>query len=1115
LKVGVSNINYDMSGYDLRKWAKELLNYLHVYTWDESCQGIFMPDYSYLISSDIGNSLVKGTDGKLFTNGSGSLGVIISSSTGATFTSAITFTGPGVSVSGSTVTISGGTGGSGTVTSVGMTVPSAFSVTPSTITTSGIFAIIGAGTINDYVRGDGSLATFPSVGTGTVTSVATAGLISGGIITTTGTITTSMNTNKLVGRYSAGTGIMEEITVGSGLSLSSGGTLSNSATYTSPLINKGDVFVRNASGDTRLPVGADTQVLVADSTTTTGLKWTTQSAATPTGYYLAISDSTTQDNPTANTPRAVKFNTTDLANGFSLQTQTAVFTGTINNGGAGAGTILNVTGVASGTLKIGMVLTGGSITAGTFISAFLGGTGGVGTYEVSVSQLKTSATYTGTMTSQIVVANTGIYNLQFSSQLDKSDAGVDIANFWLRRNGTDIPSSAGNLSLQGASPAYMMAAWNYVIQLVAGDIIELYWASPDANMSIYSEVVQTSPYPHPAIQSTILTITQQSGIMAGTGITAINSLTGAVQTLITGNTGSSFNISSTGTSHTFNLPTATSAVTGVLSSTDWSTFNNKANTALSNLASVSINISLLAQANVDLGSTLNPFRDLYLDGAGTYGTNYFKLTGTPTSARTVTLPDLASYTLAQITNAQTFTGLQTFNNGVSVATGQTYQLGGSNLLYANPSTSTKTLILGLSAGNTSITGNDIVIVGYNAGNALSSAIYTTLVGSEAGFSLTSCSANTFIGYHAGYYSTSTIGQNTYIGSRAGEGTAVGAHNNNIGIGWQTMQAISSGTFNTVVGGNSASAMKGGINNVFIGYNVAPNVTTGANIANNTGVGMNAFSALTDGVYNTVVGRDGGRVLTTGGYNTLLGGFTETIATSQSSICIGMYAKSTLSNQFVVGADGATSGIGVINNIFLGRGVSAVSANTGALTMQTTGINAGITDTSASQSVFNIAGAKGTGTGIGGVINFQTAKAGSTGSTQNALVTQATVDMNFFGANHMKGISSTPTIAAGTGAGTGPTVSISGSDMAGWISVVAGTTPATSATIATITFNVAYSTIPVCISLTPANVSGATLSGTSKVYVNRAGITTTTFAITSGTVGLTGAGTYEWYYNVLQ
>jgi hypothetical protein len=50
----------------------------------------------------------------------------------------------------------------GTVTSVGLTMPSAFSVANSPITTSGDIAVTGAGTVSQYVRGDGSLANFPT-----------------------------------------------------------------------------------------------------------------------------------------------------------------------------------------------------------------------------------------------------------------------------------------------------------------------------------------------------------------------------------------------------------------------------------------------------------------------------------------------------------------------------------------------------------------------------------------------------------------------------------------------------------------------------------------------------------------------------------------------------------------------------------------------------------------------------------------------------------------------------------------------------------------------------------------------------------------------------------------
>jgi len=137
-----------------------------------------------------------------------------------------------------------------------------------------------------------------------------------------------------------------------------------------------------------------------------------------------------------------------------------------------------------------------------------------------------------------------------------------------------------------ASP--VVAAWNYVLDLAAGDYVQLMWSTSNTNV----EIVAAGPTsPHPAIPSSILTVTQQAGILAGTGITAINSLTGAAQTIGTGTTGTDFAVVSSGTSHTFNLPTASAANRGALSSADWSTFNGKQNSI--GLTTVGTNLATL------------------------------------------------------------------------------------------------------------------------------------------------------------------------------------------------------------------------------------------------------------------------------------------------------------------------------------------------------------------------------------------------------------------------------------------------------------------------------------------------------------------------------------------
>jgi hypothetical protein len=106
-----------------------------------------------------------------------------------------------------------------------------------------------------------------SSGTGTVTNINTTAPLSGGPITTSGAITTAMATNKLIGRSTAGIGVMEEITLGTGLNLS-GGILSSTggalpAGNTNEIqFNNGGAFAASSNldwiiADNRLLLGSE------------------------------------------------------------------------------------------------------------------------------------------------------------------------------------------------------------------------------------------------------------------------------------------------------------------------------------------------------------------------------------------------------------------------------------------------------------------------------------------------------------------------------------------------------------------------------------------------------------------------------------------------------------------------------------------------------------------------------------------------------------------------------------------------------------------------------------------------------------------------------------------
>lgn len=69
-----------------------------------------------------------------------------------------------------------------------------------------------------------------------------------------------------------------------------------------------------------------------------------------------------------------------------------------------------------------------------------------------------------------------------------------------------------------------------------------------------------------------------SSILSGNAIISLNGLSNSVQTFAAGSSGTDFNIASSAGSHTFNFPTASATNRGLLSSANWTTFNNKIGT---------------------------------------------------------------------------------------------------------------------------------------------------------------------------------------------------------------------------------------------------------------------------------------------------------------------------------------------------------------------------------------------------------------------------------------------------------------------------------------------------------------------------------------------------------
>jgi hypothetical protein len=114
--------------------------------------------------------------------------------------------------------------------------------------------------------------------------------------------------------------------------------------------------------------------------------------------------------------------------------------------------------------------------------------------------------------SQITMGVKGRFNIAFSIQIEKSDAGTDWVSIWLRKNGDDVPWTNTDAALTGSDAnSRIVVAWNFFVEAtMIGDYWQLMIASTTSasgRMLIQSVDPQVDPV-RPAIPGTILTVNQ-------------------------------------------------------------------------------------------------------------------------------------------------------------------------------------------------------------------------------------------------------------------------------------------------------------------------------------------------------------------------------------------------------------------------------------------------------------------------------------------------------------------------------------------------------------------------------------------------------------------------------
>jgi hypothetical protein len=112
----------------------------------------------------------------------------------------------------------------------------------------------------------------------------------------------------------------------------------------------------------------------------------------------------------------------------------------------------------------------------------------------------------------IKTENAGIYDIQFSAQIEKTSAGgTSTAYIWLRKNGIDLAQT--NTAFELSQNAKGVAAWNWFVNSNANDYYQIMWTADATDI----QLAASTPTYGPAVPSIIATVNRVDQFLSNTG----------------------------------------------------------------------------------------------------------------------------------------------------------------------------------------------------------------------------------------------------------------------------------------------------------------------------------------------------------------------------------------------------------------------------------------------------------------------------------------------------------------------------------------------------------------------------------------------------------------------